>query len=42
MRFSEVVDNPESLKEFIDMNKIKQDQILGVVIIWDEDIDNGR
>ena len=37
MRLSEVVDSPESVQEFLDINKIKQEQIIGIVIIWDEE-----
>jgi hypothetical protein len=33
---SEVVDTPESAKEFIKLNKIKQKQIRAIVIVWDE------
>jgi hypothetical protein len=35
-RFSEVLDSPESLKEFLELNKIKQKQIVAVVVVWDE------
>ena len=36
MRFAEVVDSPESAKEFMEENKIKPREI---IIVWDEDID---
>lgn len=38
MRLSEVVDSPESAKEFLDVNQIKQDSIVGIVVIWDEEV----
>lgn len=37
MIFSEVVDSPESAREFLDLNKIKQKQIKGIVVMWEEE-----
>lgn len=36
MRFSEVVDSVESLKEFIKENKITQKEIREIIVVWDE------
>lgn len=36
MRFAEVVDSPESAKEFMKLNKITPREI---IVVWDEDID---
>jgi nitrogen regulatory protein PII-like uncharacterized protein len=38
-RFSEVVDSPESLKEFLIINNIKQDQIVCVTVVWKDKIE---
>lgn len=37
MKFSEVVDSPENAREFLNLNKIKQNQIISIVIIWEEE-----
>jgi len=39
---SEVVDSAQSLAEFIRLNKIRQEQVRAIVIIWDEDLNDER
>lgn len=39
MILSEVVDSPESAKEFLEINGINQEQIKCIVIVWDEIVD---
>lgn len=39
MRFSEVIDTPEHVRDFMIDNKIKQDDIVGIIIVWDEDVE---
>ena len=39
-RYSEVVDSPENARKFIDLNQIKQKQIIGIIVIWDEKNEN--
>lgn len=36
MRFSEVVDTPEHAREFIELNQISQQEIVGIIVVWKE------
>ncbi len=35
--YSEVVDTPEHARDFLEMNKIKQEDIRGIVVMWFEE-----
>jgi len=35
--YSEVVDTPEKARKFLELNKITQEQIKAIVVIWDEE-----
>lgn len=37
MLFSEVVDSPESAREFLNMNKIEQKDLKAIVVMWEEE-----
>ena len=36
MILAEVVDSPESAKEFLELNKIKQEEIKAIIVMWEE------
>ena len=42
MRFAEVVDSLKSLKEFMKMNKITEKELREIIIVWDEEIEEGK
>jgi len=39
MRYTEIVDTPEHAREFMELNKIEQKDIIGIIVVWEEEDD---
>lgn len=35
-KYAEVLDSIKSLKEFLDLNKIKEHELDQIIVVWDE------